>query len=80
MAASEDALWDADDKSMQMVPRLRRIGVTAGCFGFLGLVRWTDSDATWVFYSGVGTLVGNRCGHRVVFGVCGLPSPDQVIT
>ncbi|MDT0567046.1 hypothetical protein RM704_06040 [Streptomyces sp. DSM 3412] len=58
MAASEDLLWDADDKSMQMVPRLRRIGVTAGCLGFFGLLMWTDSDATWVLYAGAVYLLG----------------------
>ncbi|WP_338692814.1 hypothetical protein V2W30_01035 [Streptomyces sp. Q6] len=58
MAAGEDLLWDADDKSMQMVPRLRRIGVTAGCLGFLGLLLWTDSNATWVLYAGVLYLLG----------------------
>ncbi|WP_371524941.1 hypothetical protein OG302_01405 [Streptomyces sp. NBC_01283] len=58
MAAGEDLLWDADDKSMQMVPRLRRIGVTAGFLGFLGLMLWTDSDATWVFYAGAVYLIG----------------------
>lgn len=58
MAAGEDLLWDADDKSMQMVPRLRRIGVTAGCLGFLGLLLWTDSDATWVLYAGALYLLG----------------------
>jgi hypothetical protein len=57
MAASEDLLWDADDKSMQMVPRLRRIGVTAGCLGFLGAL-WADSDATWVLYAGALYLLG----------------------
>ncbi|MFD3325541.1 hypothetical protein [Streptomyces sp. NPDC058701] len=58
MAASEDVLWDADDKSLQMVTRLRRIGVTAGFLGFLGLVLWTDSDATWVLYAGAFYLLG----------------------
>ncbi|MEV7318249.1 hypothetical protein AB0N56_35670 [Streptomyces microflavus] len=58
MAAGEDLLWDADHKSMQMVPRLRRIGVTAGCLGFLGLLLWTGSNATWALYAGILYLLG----------------------
>lgn len=58
MAASDDLLWDADDKSLQTVPRIRRIGVTAGCLGFLGLLLWTDSDATWVLYTDAAYLLG----------------------
>ncbi|MER7576554.1 hypothetical protein [Streptomyces sp. NPDC126514] len=58
MVGSEDVLWDADDKSMQMVPRLRRIGVTAGCLGFLGLMLWTDSDPAWALYAGALYLLG----------------------
>ncbi|MGW5731407.1 MULTISPECIES: hypothetical protein [Streptomyces] len=58
MAAGEDLLWDADDKSMQMVPRLWRMGVTAGCLGFLGLLLGTESDATWVVYAGALYLLG----------------------
>ncbi|MGW1817508.1 hypothetical protein ACWCQM_28565 [Streptomyces sp. NPDC002125] len=52
MTAGEVLLWDADDKSLRMVPRLRRVGVTSGCIGFLGLLIWTGSDATWVLYAG----------------------------
>ncbi|MER7176808.1 hypothetical protein [Streptomyces mesophilus] len=58
MTESGGLLWDADDKSMQMVPRLWRIGVTAGCLGFLGLLLSTDSDATWVLYAGALYLLG----------------------
>ncbi|OQR63110.1 hypothetical protein B6E66_15860 [Streptomyces maremycinicus] len=58
MAISEDLLWNADDKSMRMVPQLRRIGVTAGCLGFLGLALWEGSDATWVLYAAALYLLG----------------------
>lgn len=58
MAAGDDLLWDADDKSTQMVPRLRRMGVTAGCLGFLGLVLWAGADAIWALYAGAFYLFG----------------------
>ncbi|MEU9202947.1 hypothetical protein [Streptomyces sp. NPDC048332] len=58
MAVSDDLIWDADDKSMQMIPRLRRIGVTAACLGFLGLLFWIDSDAMWVLFVGAFYLLG----------------------
>ncbi|MFJ5774586.1 hypothetical protein [Streptomyces sp. NPDC093094] len=58
MAAGEDLLWDADDKGMRMVPRLRRIGVTAGFLGFFGLLLWTDSNAAWALYAGAFYLLG----------------------
>ncbi|MFF1413502.1 hypothetical protein ACFVX6_27605 [Streptomyces sp. NPDC058289] len=47
MAAGEDLLWDAADKSMRTVPRLRRMAVTACCLGFFGLVMWAESDVRW---------------------------------
>ncbi|MEU1122508.1 hypothetical protein ABZ371_02735 [Streptomyces sp. NPDC005899] len=58
MAASEALLWDANHKSMQMVPRLRRIGVAVGCLGFLGLLLWTGSNAPWALCAGVLYLLG----------------------
>lgn len=47
MAVSEDLLWDAEDKSARVVPRLRRMAVIGGCLGLFGLVLWADSDVRW---------------------------------
>lgn len=47
MAVSEDLLWDAADKSLRIVPRLRRMAVAAGCLGLIGLFLWVDSDVRW---------------------------------
>ncbi|MGW7071799.1 hypothetical protein ACWGII_23295 [Streptomyces sp. NPDC054855] len=58
MAASEELLWDADDKSTQMTPRLRRMGITAGCLGFLALLLWTGTNAIWALYAGAFYLFG----------------------
>ncbi|MFE1443213.1 hypothetical protein [Streptomyces sp. NPDC058739] len=58
MASGEDVLWDANDKGAQMVPRLRRIGVTVGCLGFFGLLLWTESNAVWAVYAGAFYLLG----------------------
>jgi hypothetical protein len=58
MAVNEVLLWDADDKSTRALPRLRRIAVTAGFLGFLGLLLWTDSHATWALHAGALYLLG----------------------
>ncbi|MFF0204692.1 hypothetical protein [Streptomyces sp. NPDC005017] len=58
MASGEELLWDADDKGAQMVPRLRRIGVTVGFLGFFGLLLWTESNAVWAVYAGALYLLG----------------------
>ncbi len=47
VAVSEDLLWDATDKDIRIVPRLRRTAVTAGCLGFFGLLLWGESDVRW---------------------------------
>ncbi|WP_151772961.1 hypothetical protein [Streptomyces abyssomicinicus] len=57
MAAGEDLLWDARDKGMQMVPRLWRLGVTAGVLGFLALLLLVDSHAVWALYAGALYLI-----------------------
>lgn len=49
MAASEDLLWDASDKSTRMVSRLRRLAVLTGCLGLLGLaLRGEPPALRWV--------------------------------
>lgn len=53
MAGDEDLLWDAEDKSLRMVPRLRRMAVVGGCLGLLALLLWTDSDARWAGWAAV---------------------------
>lgn len=58
MAAGEVVLWEADDKSMRMVPRLQRMGVTAGLLCLLGLLMWSASHATWALYAGALYLLG----------------------
>ncbi|MFF3891091.1 hypothetical protein [Streptomyces sp. NPDC001914] len=47
MAVDEGLLWDAEDKTMLTVPRLRRMAVTAGGVVLLGLVLWVNSHARW---------------------------------
>ncbi|MFG3142395.1 hypothetical protein ACGFZA_40055 [Streptomyces sp. NPDC048211] len=47
MVISERLRWDAADKGMRTVPRLRRTAVTAGCAGLFVLVLWANADAAW---------------------------------
>ncbi|MCM1973482.1 hypothetical protein [Streptomyces sp. G1] len=53
MAAGEDVLWDAADKGMRTVTRLRRMAVAACCLGFFGLVMWAESDVRWAVRAAV---------------------------
>ncbi len=49
MTADEDLLWDASDKSTRTVPRLRRLAVSAGCLGLIGLaLRGEPPTVRWV--------------------------------
>ncbi|GGS99184.1 hypothetical protein [Streptomyces griseoviridis] len=58
MAAGDDLLWDADDRSARWVPRLRGIGVTAAFLGVAGLLLWTDGHAGWALHAGALHLLG----------------------
>ncbi|MEU3465926.1 hypothetical protein ABZ721_39060 [Streptomyces sp. NPDC006733] len=51
MAVSEDLLWDAADKSSRIIPRLWRVGVTAGCLGLLALTLSAGGDLAWARYA-----------------------------
>lgn len=57
MAASEDLLWDASDKSTRTVPRLRRMAVLAGSIGLFGLALRGEPTVRWAVGAAVGYLL-----------------------